>query len=260
MDSLKAFISKLQEWAKDPVKLGFGLVIIFFISILFSTYKLASLPSDLVYKGGMTKSGSEGWIFVSLFTSVGITFLLGLAAIYVNQRVKKEMVVFVEKKDEQKSSSDTRTSDESYFDLKGFQESLSKLGTAKEKQQQGLNQICKYLEAGQGAFYDWNGSQASFAFGFAFSPEIEIAPYKLGEGLVGQAATGKSIYLDELPEDYINSIESGLGSAKPKSLFLVPLLKNGSVTGVIETATFKLLSESVRKNVQEAAKILADNC
>lgn len=260
MDSLKALIGKLQEWTKDPVKLAFGLIVLFFISIIYSIIKMITLRSNLIYKGGMTSVALEGGVLAGFFIAIGITFIIGIAAIYVNQKVKKEMVVFIEKKEEQKSSDENKSSDEGYFDFKSFQEAISKPGTVQEKQQQGLNLICKYLEAGQGAFYEWDGSEAKFTKGFAFVPEFEITPYKLGEGLVGQAATGRSIYLDELPEDYVNTIESGLGMAKPKSLLLLPLLKDSNVKGVIEVATFKLLSPNVRKNAQEAAKILADNC
>ncbi len=260
MDSLKALISKIQEWTKDPVKLAFGLIILYFLSIIYSIVKMVTLKSDLIYKGGMTSVDMEGGVLFGFFIAIGITFIIGISAIYINQKVKKEIVVLVEKKDEQKSSDENKSTDEGYFDFKSFQDAISKLSSVQEKQQQGLNLICKYLEAGQGAFYSWDGSDAKFSHGFAFAPELEIPPYKLGEGLVGQAATGKSIYLDELPEDYVNTIESGLGMAKPKSLFLLPLLKENSVKGVIEVATFKLLSENVRKNAQEAAKILADNC
>src|SRR5258706_6420014 len=146
IDRLKELIEKLKEWAKDPAKLAFGLVIVFFLSIPFATYKLATIHSNLIYQGGMTISGSEGCVFASLFISVGITFWLGLAAIYVNQKVKKEIVVFVERKEEQVLSSEIKGSQENYFDLKNFQDTITKIGSTKEKQQQGLNLICKYLE------------------------------------------------------------------------------------------------------------------
>ncbi len=262
MESLKKIFEKLQEWSKDPAKLSFGLSSVFFLAILISTYRLASLPSDLIYQGGMTSSGSEGWVYAKLFITVGITFVLGIASLYINQKIKKETIVFVEKKTDESATTSERSSadEESFFDLKNFKETLSKINNAKERKQQGLNLLSKFTEAGQAALYDWNGSEAIFALGFAFAPEADVPVYSAGEGLIGQAATGKSIYLDELPEDYFNVIESGLGSARPRSLFVMPLVKEGKVVGIIEFAALKLLSENVRKKALEAGNILADNC
>jgi putative methionine-R-sulfoxide reductase with GAF domain len=261
IERLKEVFEKLQEWAKDPAKLSFGLSVVFFVSILISGYLLATLRHDLVFQGGMTSYKSEGWVIARLILFVVGTFLLGIAALYINQKVKKETIVFVEKKEDESETSERIAGDEeNTLDLKKFQESLSKVKEIKSRKQEGLNILSNFLEAGQAAFYEWNGHEATFTFGFAFAPELEVPTYTLGEGLVGQAATGKSIYLDELPEDYFNVIESGLGSARPRSLFVIPLSKEGKVIGVIEFAALKLLSESTRKKVIEAGNILADNC
>lgn len=261
MEIVKQWIEKLQVIAKDPAKLSMALVSIFLLGILLSAYRLASLPSDLIYQGGMTSSGSEAWVLAKLFTTIGITLIIGVAVIYFQYKVKKEVFVFVEKQQTSTTTEQNEASaEDANFDLKNFQDSITKSKDLGEKKQNGLNLICKYLEAGQGALYSWNGSEAKFTNGFAFAPETEVPAYTSGEGLVGQAATGKSIYLDELPEDYVQTIESGLGMAKPRILFVMPLRKNNQVTGIIEVAAFKPLSESVRKKAMEAGNILADNC
>lgn len=261
MEIVKQWIEKLQLLAKDPAKLSMALVFIFLLGILLSAYRMASLPSDLIYRGGMTSSGSEAWVLAKLFATVGITLLVGMAIIYFQFKVKKEVFVFVEKQQTNSSAQESETSaEDANFDLKNFQDSIAKSKDTLEKKQNGLNLICKYLEAGQGALYSWSGSEAKFTNGFAFAPEQEVPAYALGEGLVGQAASGKSIYLDELPEDYVRTIESGLGIAKPRILFVLPLKKNNQVTGIIEVAAFKPLSENMRKKAMEAGNILADNC
>jgi HAMP domain-containing protein/CheY-like chemotaxis protein len=62
--------------------------------------------------------------------------------------------------------------------------------------------------------------------------------FTVGEGLVGQAALEqKSILITEAPEDYIK-ITSGLGSAAPVNLIVLPVLFEDHVMAVIELASF----------------------
>jgi methyl-accepting chemotaxis protein len=70
------------------------------------------------------------------------------------------------------------------------------------------------------------------------------------------AASGKSVYIDEVPEGYINII-SGLGTSSPRYLLITPLTKGGDVKGVLEVATFQPLTERKRKQLEEMASMLA---
>ena len=66
---------------------------------------------------------------------------------------------------------------------------------------------------------------------------------KKGQGLVGQVwQEGKSIYLTEVPENYV-TITSGLGESTPRSILVVPLYFNDEVQGVIELASFNVFEE-----------------
>jgi signal transduction histidine kinase/CheY-like chemotaxis protein len=67
--------------------------------------------------------------------------------------------------------------------------------------------------------------------------------FKVGEGIVGQAALErKSIVITEAPEDYIR-ITSGLGEAAPTSIIVIPILFEDSVMAVMELASFKPFSD-----------------
>ncbi len=80
--------------------------------------------------------------------------------------------------------------------------------------------------------------------------------YEFGEGLIGQAAVeGRTLYVDDIPEGYIKII-SGLGSASPKHLLIVPVKNQKETLGVIEIASFTDLTEDKRKFVEEAAQLL----
>ncbi len=66
--------------------------------------------------------------------------------------------------------------------------------------------------------------------------------FKLGEGLVGQCAKEKKrILLTEVPSDYVR-ISSGLGSAPPLNIIVLPVLFEGSVRAVVELASFSPFS------------------
>jgi hypothetical protein len=96
-------------------------------------------------------------------------------------------------------------------------------------------------------------------FAVVLAEDEKNPSFQWGEGLIGQvAASGKSIYLDELPEGYASRIESGLGSALPKFLFILPIKKENEIIGVIEVATFTNLSEALRKQAQEAGTIFSE--
>jgi signal transduction histidine kinase/DNA-binding response OmpR family regulator/HAMP domain-containing protein len=65
---------------------------------------------------------------------------------------------------------------------------------------------------------------------------------ELGEGLVGQCAVEKSkILLANVPQDYVQ-IHSGLGAAAPQNIFVLPIIFEGQVKGVLELASFERFS------------------
>ncbi|MEH7082274.1 CHASE3 domain-containing protein [Neobacillus drentensis] len=65
------------------------------------------------------------------------------------------------------------------------------------------------------------------------------ASFRLGEGLIGQAAVEKRIFLiDQLPEEHIK-VTSGLGASSPRNLLIAPILVDGKVEAVIELAALQ---------------------
>ncbi|HAA14017.1 MAG TPA: hypothetical protein DCE41_20930 [Cytophagales bacterium] len=81
----------------------------------------------------------------------------------------------------------------------------------------------------------------------------------IGEGLVGQVYLEKEEYfLTEIPENYVN-ISSGLGDARPRSIFIIPLVNNDEVEGVLELAAFKVYDEQEREFLKNSAEIIASH-
>src|SRR5436309_3333010 len=78
--------------------------------------------------------------------------------------------------------------------------------------------------------------------------------FKLGEGLVGQAALEQtSILLTEAPDDYIK-VTSGLGSAAPVNLIVLPVLFEDQVMAVIELASFSHFNDVQRGLLEQLSE------
>ena len=71
--------------------------------------------------------------------------------------------------------------------------------------------------------------------------ESESIEFSLGEGLIGQVAqSGKHLYIDKLPEGFLN-VKSGLGQSDPNCLLILPWKdEKGETFAVIELASFRL--------------------
>ena len=80
---------------------------------------------------------------------------------------------------------------------------------------------------------------------------------EVGQGLVGQCYLEKeSIFLKKVPDSYIN-ITSGLGDAPPTAVFIVPLIHDESVEGIIEIASLKVLEDHEKDFLEQLAETLA---
>lgn len=78
---------------------------------------------------------------------------------------------------------------------------------------------------------------------------------KIGEGLVGRCAyEKKTILLTEVPDNYY-TITSGLGTANPNCILLVPCVFNDIVFSVLEMASFK----TFEKHEIEFVELLAES-
>src|SRR5262245_31785283 len=109
-----------------------------------------------------------------------------------------------------------------------------------------LNELAPLVNAHHGAFYMAEGegdAQVLKLFAsYAFQDSGVATAWKLGQGLVGQAALeGKRIVMAKVPHDYIR-ITSALGHSTPASIVVVPILFEGEVKGVIELASFEPFS------------------
>ena len=123
-----------------------------------------------------------------------------------------------------------------------------------------LTFLVEYLEAGVGALYlfDDESVKLSLTATYATAQGLELGnQFRLGEGVIGQAARlQKTITLTDVPAGYMK-IGSALGDASPRVVTAVPLLHGNRLVGVIEIGAFREFSENQLKFLELAREAIA---
>jgi transcriptional regulator with GAF, ATPase, and Fis domain len=223
-----------------------------------SLYAIYSLPSSLRLSDGYQPE------LMNVYFVIALTFLFGALALVLALRYKKEVIIFRDRTIDASTATKQETEEgKTTISLTNLISNLTQAKGQKDILEVGLNTVCKQLEAGQGAIYatlEKEGKRTvELKSGYALNiGESTIINYEFGEGLIGQAAAGgQSLYVDDVPEGYIK-IVSGLGSASPKYLLIVPIKDGEQVLGVMEIASFASISEDQRKFTEESAQLVAD--
>jgi hypothetical protein len=243
---------------RNQYKVSLALGVLFILGVALSLYAIYSIPSSLKLSYGYQSE------FFSVYVILGTTFLIGAFALVMALRYKKEVVIFRDRSIEaEKAAKQESEQNKSTISLNTLTTNLSQAKSEKEILDIGLNTICKQLEAGQGALYttvEKDGKRfVELKSGYALAiGESTIINYEFGEGLIGQAAaSGQALYVDDVPEGYIK-IVSGLGTASPKFLLIVPLKDKQQVFGVMEIASFVAITADQRKFAEESAQLIAE--
>ncbi|GGK18645.1 histidine kinase [Deinococcus malanensis] len=110
-----------------------------------------------------------------------------------------------------------------------------------------LSELAPLVRARHGVFYtlDEEASMPTLQLqaSYAYRERKGLGNrFRLGEGLVGQAALEQEpIVLTHVPSDYVQ-INSGLGAATPNSIVVLPVVFEGQTKAVIELASFEPFS------------------
>ncbi|MBY0240591.1 MAG: response regulator [Burkholderiaceae bacterium] len=112
-----------------------------------------------------------------------------------------------------------------------------------------LSELAPLVSAHHGVFYMMDSQEADArlrmiaSYGYRSSRKLPTS-FLPGEGLVGQCALEKvRIWLTDVPRDYI-VVSSGLGSAPPTNIVVLPILFEQQVKAVIEIASLDRFTET----------------
>lgn len=122
--------------------------------------------------------------------------------------------------------------------------------------------LIEYINAVQGAFYLYDDETEKLVniATYAYNRKKYITQeFKVGIGLVGQAAFERDIiYRKEIPDEYVTISSGILGDKKPKTLLLSPLISDEKLQGVIEFASLNDdMPEKTLKLIEEVSQIIA---
>ncbi len=120
-----------------------------------------------------------------------------------------------------------------------------------------LEQLLDYCSLNQGRFFVYNEQTEKYELSAAYAyNRIKYIQQEFvdGKGLIGQATYERlSIYRNDIPEDYVTITSGILADKKPGSLFIMPLISEDKVQGVIEVAN---IDNEIPSEVRELIETL----
>ncbi len=128
--------------------------------------------------------------------------------------------------------------------------------------QKAISFLSKSIHAYQGALFFIHYDQVlpviELKAGFALSEKrLNKEPLLLGESHVGQCIKDKEVIrLRDLPENYSEKINSGLGEFSPAEVLLIPILFNNESLGALEFSFFKTPESTSIQFLQKSSEYL----
>ncbi len=215
-------------------------------------------------------------ILFKLKIVIGGTFLAGLIAIillYINNKSQNSALSIKRKtqKEEEVNEDTNQKTIEYELDqqdleqpIQEFNKILSTEDTFQIKLDEILSHISMKIEACIAAIYIKeiidDKRFVTLISGFAFAlPDSRKVSFEFGEGLVGQAAKQETFKrIDHVPGDYLKAF-SGLGSAAPATILLIPIMSKEELLGIIELATFKNISNYEKQWLKQITSWMGEN-
>ncbi|MBT1703909.1 PAS domain-containing protein [Chryseosolibacter indicus] len=145
--------------------------------------------------------------------------------------------------------------------LASFGDLLRRFNGTEKLEDEVIRFLVKYLSCNQGSLFllnENNSELLQLKACYAFDKKKYVSGcIAVGQGQVGQCfLEGETIYLLDVPQNYIK-ITSGLGTANPNCIVIVPVKYNEQVTGVIEVASFTKLDNNQVKFLEKCAEAFA---
>lgn len=186
-------------------------------------------------------------------------FDVSIADGFDNKKVAKQLENFRDKLHEGKVQEERRLWENQ--GLASFSDLLRRFDSTEHLADEVVRFIVKYLSCNQGSLFVLSDSEEDaleLKAAYAFDKKKFLSKtINVGQGLVGQCFLEKeTVVLFDVPQNYVK-ITSGLGTANPNCIVIVPLKYNDQVTGVIEVASFQRLEPNQIKFLEKCAEAFA---
>ncbi|QCK14206.1 GAF domain-containing protein [Mangrovivirga cuniculi] len=139
----------------------------------------------------------------------------------------------------------------------------SKINNVEELSDLIVSFMVNYMEANQSALFilDMETEEDLELTGcYAYDRKKYVdKKIKIGEGLAGQCFLEKEkIHLKEIPENYVK-ITSGLGSAEPREIIIMPIKTDQEIVGILEIATLNEFRSKHHKFLDRVSETIASS-
>ncbi len=136
-------------------------------------------------------------------------------------------------------------------------EQLRKTTDLDELSEKVLVTLLDYCEIIQGRFFIWNNEKNAYKLSSAYAynrKKYIHQEFKVGEGLIGASAYEQlPIYRTEIPSEYTTITSGIITDKKPGSLFIMPLISENKVQGIIEVAN---IDDNIEKHKRDLIETL----
>ena len=121
-----------------------------------------------------------------------------------------------------------------------------------------LNTICEHINASAGVLYKTTDkNHLEYKTSYVFDVEDQKNKIKFGDGLIGQVAfTKKEIHMNTGKDNSI-VLKSSFGDIEIQDIFIVPLLHEDNVYGVIELRNINKFDDLQTRYIKRVTEILA---
>ena len=251
-----ALLPQLQEFSKFIV-IGFAVVAVIFAAVITGYVK------KLLHAASVTESQLEFLSVKGGNDRLTTDDIARSDAEENNEQVKQEKLRQEKQAKAKREAEESKQLDQVVDQLAADLEQTADLNEYFDKL---LSNFAKVFDIVQGVAYALNPNIGRFEIKstYAYYTPDTDRTFELGEGINGQVAKDKkSLELDNIPENYIQVVVSGLGQGSPKHLIFIPLVSGKQTVALVELATFekkaynlRVLSDKINKKI---SRYIADN-
>ncbi|MES2877880.1 MAG: response regulator [Pseudomonadota bacterium] len=248
--------SRIEQFFKESARVG---------SALDSSWRKQYGVSLMEYQLFDASFGSDAddfkqWLVWLVPLGVGFLGVLALVVV-LNKRMRRKLAEReADALRNQKISASLAQSAQLNIQVTTILMALQRVGTYAELSEVFFPAVADLLELGQASLYRSDNAlqQLNLCGGYAGEAKPQLRDcIPFGAGLLGQCAVDKrTLLVNAPPPDYL-TIRTGLATAKPQSIVLVPVFSADTLVGVMEIACRKFFGDQEQQLLDRLLPTLA---